>query len=486
MKRIAFIVGIIYCFTACNIEIVDGPEIPKDEATPQIELILPDAEMVHLYSTATPNENYIDSIWVIAFNGPTSTATKQWVEKIDTLIARNGYASQLLPQLAHEPNPKTQWEAGNWRFVCIANVNSVDTAGVVYPTDINARFRLDEQRFYEGKHLPMYGEFIWSASSGYTCVMKRAVAKVQVQMGTSVSDVTGNFDADNVTYRIYNALAEGTIQPPASGIGSGIGLQTPYNYYNLLQAGSATEQNTNVYLYEFESSRYIANGTSPGIPTPIPGLRPDTTFHVDRQHIILQKYNSIPNNTTYYRLDFYNPITKTFLDTERNHHYLFTINRVRSEGYQTFDEAQNNPGSNIEYTIRIDDGAIRSSSNGQYAIVTTNVLPRYLNSLDTLSLVGTAGSGNDHIVVMARIQVPTLQMATSWYTSTLNKIELEDTQYFEFSPLSNDFLQDPTFPPTPEPVSIRVKTGTPSGTIGVLTFHVGNITQKVYFRFEEA
>ena len=476
MKRVAFFIVCIFCLSACNNEVMEGPKIPTDEMNPRIELIMPDAEIVNLYSTATFNENFIDSVWVIAFN---SSGQKQWVELIpDSLITRNGYASQLLPQLAHEPQ-------NGMTIVCIANVNatSVDTAGGAWPiSDINTRFKLDEQGFYEGKHLPMYGDFTWQLSSGYTCKMMRAVAKVQVQMGTSVSDVTGNFSAENVTYKIHGGLGQGTIQTPPPGVvGSGVYrfTNTPVRYL-LQDTVHATELNTNSYIYEFPSSNHYANGTGIGgtdAPVLIGGTKPDTTFHVDRQHIILEKDNS-PQATTYYRLDFYNPVTKQFLDTKRNFHYLFTINKVRSEGYLSLQQAQNNPGSNIEYDIFIEDGANRITSNGQYGIVTTG-------EMDTVVFKGIADGGN-YTIVSARMQLPS-QMA-SLDATTRNNITVEaitgtdPTAFYDLAPLA---LPNPVVPLTNTPITVKIKTGTPNGTKGVLTFHLGNITHRVYFQYQQ-
>ena len=113
---------------------MNEPDLPPENTMPQIELFMPDTETVHLYSTATASENTIDTVWVLAFN---SGGAKQWVEKIPgTLITRNGYASQLLPQLNNEPQL-------GWTIVCIANVDpNPDTASVTHST-INDCFKLD-------------------------------------------------------------------------------------------------------------------------------------------------------------------------------------------------------------------------------------------------------------------------------------------------------------------------------------------------------
>ena len=468
MKRIAFLIVSIFCLTSCNNEVINEPDIPPENTTPQIELFMPDTETVNVYSTATSNENTIDTIWVLAFN---SSGVKQWVEKIPgTQITRNGYASQLLPKITHEPQL-------GWTIVCIANVDpNPDTLNVTHST-INNCFKLDVNGYYYGtEFLPMYGEFLWQPSTGYTCEMRRAVAKIQVQMGTSVSiaDSIGNFSAENVTYKLHNGGKAGYIQPAGTIQGyPDLTQVSSRERYLMLQNSSSNEKETNIYLYEYPSSNTTCLGASVN----------DTDFSPARQHITLHKANA-PGDTTFYRMDFYNPITGKYLDTERNHHYLFTINKVRSEGYRTLNQAQNNPGSNIEYIIEINDGATRATSNGQYAVVTTNLLRFIPGSMDTLSLFGVAGSSNTYPVVSARIQLPSQMAPSSWYGPTRRDIEVQPANYFEL--VGNDYLQPPTTPPTNETVSIRILAGTPSLNVGVIIFYVGNITHKVYFRYQYA
>ena len=459
MRRIAFLFVSICYFTACNNEMIDNQANPIDKPKSQIELFLPDAQTVSLYSTAAPRENTIDTIWVIAFNG----STKQWVEKIPgTDIVRNGEAFQLLPQLTHIP--QTGWNG--WKFVCIANVDpNPDTSTVnLTPTNINNCFKLDVNNYYNGdEHLPMYGEFIWSSSGGYTCVMERAVAKIQVQLGTSVSDVTGNFTADNVVYSVRNAGNAGYIQPTTPMLGyPSTGWVTSADRY-LLQKSSVTEKDLNLYLYEYPSAT----------KTGLNGNVLDTDFDPARQHIILRKTN--PSMTdTYFRLDFYDPIAKKYMDTKRNHHYLFTINKVRSEGYTSLGQAQNNPGSNIEYTIEKVDGTTRIATNGQYAIVATG-------GLDTLNFIAPTYNA-PYTVLSARIYLPT-QMTSGLASGTINTIAVQEVSgaypgAFSISPAAL-----PTPPTSLTPIQVSVSSGTPTGTIGVITFRLGNITHRVYFKY---
>ena len=471
MKRIAFLLAIFYCLMSCNNEVMNGLDKPTDDTKPQIELIMPDAELVHLYSTATESENTIDTVWVLAFNG---SGAKLWVEKIPgSQITNNGYASQLLPKLTHEPNLGET-------IVCIANVDpNPDTVNVSY-SSINSYFTIQSKGYYYGaESLPMYGEFVWQPATGYTCEMTRAVAKIQIQMGTGVSiaDSIGNFSAENVSYKIYRGGGAGTIQPPTSGVSSG-GYQylPPIEPRYLLQKENVTEQDINTYIFEFPSSTHIASG---GPPTLIPLANPADSFYDERLHIILEKDNgSAP--PTYYRLDFYNPVTKKFLDIQRNHHYIFTINEVRSEGYRTIEEAKLNPGSNIEYTIEIGDGATRVASNGQYAIVTTGGLDTVVFNISAYDAPET--------VVYARFQLPAEM--SSLASGTYNSIELQSitptysNAYYDLSPTVLTNANTPiTVKVRPAPASKPLDAVTFDDATGVLIFRLGNIKHQVYFKF---
>lgn len=457
MKRIAFFLTCFYCLTACNNVIMDDGQdiIIPDDTNPQIELLLPNAKTVSVYSTATESENTIDILWALAFNNG-----KKWVEKIEgARIYRNGSAAQLLPKLLHVP------ENGD-TIVCIANcdpVTSADTIGVTQAT-ISDRFRTRGVRgyYYGGEHLPMYGSFIWSDNSGYTCIMERSVAKVQVQLGTSVSDVTGNFTTDNLSWMIYNGAYAGRIKPtsPMEYISypySDLWMFTEESY-RLLQDGNATQREKSIYLFEYPTSIYDFKGRS---------ISSDVQFDSLRQCILLKKFNAI-NDTSYYRLDFYDFAKEKFIDTKRNHHYLFTINKVRSEGYNNIWDALKNPGSNIEYTIEIQDDAKRIISNGQYAIVS------YANA-DTIDVLYNATSNllMPDLAFDARFLFP---VSSPYYPGLRNEITVSPSTQFSVN------TSQLTGSRSPIEITVLNPMTTPNLTLGYLDFYLGNIHYRVVLR----
>ena len=459
MKRITWFIISILCITACKEEIVISKEKGQNEM-PSIELRIPEGSLM-TYSTATPNECWINKLWVLEFTSTNVIRAMQLIDGSD--IYYNGQAVQLLPQLKTIPLQGST-------IVCIANSDAV-----IYPhpdstlinlNNLSTHFPIMQKPFYtEADSLPMFGKIVnWGdITSSYTCEMTRAVAKIQIQMGESVDDVTGSFSYDNVTYAIYNSAVSGYIEPQSSPSGRTSSSPLPSGAFNLLQ----NPDNTNVYIHEFAAGTQLGVGGS---------AIANNVFHANRQHIILTtEAGGIPS---YYRLDFINPLTNLFLDTERNYHYLFTINKVRSKGYQTLAQAQNNPGSNIEYTINVSDGgqptATRTISNGQYAILLEGSFVD-----DTITFAGTLAGGS--IVVkdlIASYQLPA-EMSSGLAPGTRNEITVESISI----PGVFTAITPNTLSPSPSSFNINVATNTPGNTIGRITFHLGNISYSIYVRF---
>lgn len=445
MNRIAFFIASIFCFIACDNN-SDYPEIPEIDS--QIKLIMPDAEKVSVYSASNESECKINNIWVLEFDRITDLAVNS--EHIDgSKIVKNGEATQLMPQLSFKPT------IGN-KIVCIAN--SVRTAAVPIgysyndindksvtigfpPYDHSSIIYPWKFWFKSGDYLPMYGEMEWS-SDNYTCIMTRSVAKIQVQMGTSVSDATGQFSAETVKYWAHMMPTYGFIKPePNTNLS-----WSDTDLLNLMQKEGATDVKTTAYVYDFPSSTKALTGATIS----------DNTFHINRPNIILT--NELPNDTTFYRIDFYDPATKKFMDIERNHHYIVTINKIRSAGYKTYAEARDHPASNIEYTIKVEDNSQSITSNGQYAIV-TNMDTAYVD----------AGVSNV-IIATVRYQLPSEMTALS--SHLLSNSSISVTSGSGLTLVSPNSFQG--FTPN-QNENLIVSTTTAFVNEGIITFKLGNI-----------
>ena len=423
MKRITFFILSILCFTACN-DIANDIRIEDD--APQIQLVMPDATEVKVYSTATESECRIGEIWVYVFDKATGNYVHhEQIDGADIVVSTRNQAVQLLPQLKPNPMPSSTSSFLDGKIiVCVAN-SGKPNPGTINRSAIDAAFSLTTTTSFSGGDLlPMYGWFEFTANGNFTCEMERVVAKVQVQMGTSVSDVTGSFDAETVTYSIRNVQNSGRVaSTPSSGT-----TNTPD--FSLVQKNNATQSQTHAYVYETMSSA------------------PNTTFAANRHHILLRAGAS-----SYYRLDFYNPIDSTFFDIERNHHYLFTINKIRSAGYASPTEAQKFPGGNIEYTVRV-DGSGYATSNGQYAIATVDTV--FVPVPGSVSITAKAIFPSE----MGTISTPADFPAPNTITAT--PATLMSATSFAVGDLSAG-----------KSITITAPAGFTSGTI---TFRLGNIT----------
>ena len=463
MKRITWFIIIILCIAACK----DAMVIPSDteqKRMPSIELRIASDSIV-TYSTATANECWINKLWVLEFNGNT-LENMQLIDGAD--IFHNGSAVQILPQLDVMP------QDGN-TIVCIANSDAVTdphpNMSSINRSNLNTYFPIIAKAFHtETDALPMFGYINdWgNTNSSYTCEMTRAVAKIQLQMGESVEDVTGNFSPETVTYTVYNSAISGLIEPQSAPYGTTSPVSHHSAAFNLLQKSSPA--NTNVYIHEFASATTLGVGG---------GTIDQDTFDEDRQHIILTKVSGA--DTRYFRLDFINPLTNRFLDTERNFHYLFTINKVRSEGYVDLLQAQKNPGSNIEYTINVSDGnqpkATRIISNGQYAILVEGSFEG-----DSISFSGLSGTVAKIGDLNAGYQLP--PQMSSLAPGTLNAITVA-TYTPSASPTAFTLLNPNTLDiiPSSSGFEVLVENGTLPGTVGVITFYLGNMTYKIYIKY---
>ena len=408
----------------CYDEIIPEPPTPTPNAQ-QIQLLIPDAEKVTVYSEATVRENYIDNCYVITFNS--SSALKEW-EKIDvSRIVRNGQATSLLPSL------NIEIDAGD-RVYVICNIDTAfartNIGGLVNESNINTVFRPAKDYYFGGDALPMSGSIdSWSLTS-YTVTLIRAVAKVTVQLGEtfelSIADYEEHqypsgyhygfwdpkdFYESEVGFIIGNyGGASNILQNPNPNILSQNIVVPNLSYYATATEGrvirftqhAKKEREMSFYISEYPSRTRTSSG----------GTVAEDDWDKQRQYILMMPGMLEDSNEEYYqkwihstqfeclawRLDFiqydgYDAVNKKhkykYLDIRRNHHYTFVINKIKSLPYAWWDDGTNtiklfgwhtenygdphdamtNHGSNIEYLVRVnEDWANHTYSNGQYAL----------------------------------------------------------------------------------------------------------------------
>jgi hypothetical protein len=331
----------------------------------QFTLIMPEPT-VFTYSTATESECSINELWVLVFENATQTGALRH----DTIISSiddfyKGKARQLLPQLpykADELNGKTIVFIANSGYTKASPPSNYKT--MTYG-EINSKFAttLLMKFFRDNDHLPMYGELKdWSSTNpNYSCEMIRSVAKIQMKFSDRLMDEQPA-TLSHPRYTLHNFPESGYIKP--SDTTSWIPTSTATftgSQFALLNKLHPT-LGTTAFIHEYAASTRTVMGTE---------IDP-TKFNKDRPFLLLRdgpddKYE---NSTSFWRLDFYDVLAKEFIDIKRNCHYIFTIDKINSAGYPNMNAAEINPGSNIEYTIKVSDGASHVTSNGQYAVET--------------------------------------------------------------------------------------------------------------------
>jgi hypothetical protein len=406
-------------FTRCTDHYVTG----EDETAPRIGLLIPAANDVTVYSSASPRENFIEDCCVVAFK---SNGDYRDAELIDvSKIINNGGDAALLPQLSF------RIESGDKLYV-ICNTGLTALPNTITEANINSTFKPAKDYYFEGDALPMSGSLTYAINSDLVVTLTRAVAKVQVKLGDSydrgdhpVIDAYyrhnwnwSMFQEDLCGFIICNYGGRSNIMPDPSSLSKNeadfalhnISSHNTGDFYAIYDKcirfmqyapeydPFATDVTTcaSFYISEYPSSQYNTD-----ISTPIPDNQFDEKriFMLMMSEVVTSRSPALPSpsNTDYsgmWRLDFYDAATKKYIDIKRNHTYTFTINKIRSAPY--FEETRkrnyntllnnypdtptntweaqraqvlHNPGSNIEYTIAVeDDWAHTTYSNGQYAL----------------------------------------------------------------------------------------------------------------------
>ena len=222
----------------------------------------------------------------------------------------------------------------------------------------------------------------------------RSVAKVQIKLGESFNigglenvpewyDFAVKYDERKSGFIIgnyggkSNMLASGGLSQNISGQSAFYGTTSENKFIRFLQYADSEDYMT-LYINEYPNSTKDSEGNT--IANNVFNEKRCFLLMVDQ---ISQGSSTLGNGTktNAWRLDFYDPANKIYLDIKRNNHYTFVVNKIRSMPYVyngthtvsnafTGDqEAWHNPGSNIEYEVMVQENwATHNYSNGQYAL----------------------------------------------------------------------------------------------------------------------
>ncbi len=367
----------VLCLTGC---LKDDTQSPCGAAqTGGIRLTLAIGDMrdeeIVTRSAVSTQECTITKLSVLLFDK--STGKFKESEEIDIRTQLSGSNGDKLRTLTVNLSP-----AVGDKIVIVANYeqNGTLTEGNSTTADINSvyksSFNSEFMPFDEG--LPMSGETTYS-DSGVTCWLYHSVAKVQVRLADGLTLDGQAVTTDNSSWGIGNYLLvtsalvygqpTGTIALNPGIKESDFTDRTPQNTIDDASSQDESVMNRG-YLVEYPNAKY-AKQQEVDI----------TEFDAGRTCVFLRLRGfDAKSRDNYYRLDFSRQLRSTgldqgasneFLDIRRNTHYVFLITKIKSRGYRTQEEALANPGSNIEYTVTVEDGEWESiSSNGQYAVKT--------------------------------------------------------------------------------------------------------------------
>lgn len=336
-----------------------------------IQLSIPDAELVQVRSIATERECIIEDIQVFVYNDTHTVAPMYYQEgKKNELsfLFGNGTASPTITLKDYVPHN------GDRIYVVCNLTNNASVSGegdflletTISETQLrsyNSQGKIEGFSCLQGKErtFPMYGWIEWNEkATSNVCLLTRCLAKVTVDAGADLfSGKQVYWEWRNLNYSDF--VLDSEYQGIYQGAINAVGIS---GKYNLVSATTPVDETvglvTTYYPLEYKHSVYALGNEVD-----------EKTFSKDRAMLLLTVQNPDGSNREYYRLDIWDKETGKYLDIVRNHSYRFNIAKVKSRGYASEQEAYQNPGSNIEYTITVTDQWSQGFvSNGQYLVKT--------------------------------------------------------------------------------------------------------------------
>ena len=333
-----------------------------------IRLSIPDAELVQVRSVANESECKISGIQVFVYNDSHTSSPVYYQEGTtdSSFLFGNGTASPTVTLKEYIPADKE-------RIYVVCNLTNRSSVSGTGNFLVDETVSEEQLRNYasqglikgisnlkdEGQSIPMYGWMEWNENAtSNVCLLTRCLAKITVDAAADL--FTGKqvyWEWKNLNYSDfvldseYRGIYQGAINGAATS-----------GKYDLLSATTPVDESiglvTTYYPLEYKHSVYaLGNGVD------------EKKFSQDRSMLLLTVQNPDGSNKEYYRLDFWDKETGKYLDIVRNHAYRFNITKLKSKGYTSAQEAIQNPGSNIEYTITVSEKwAQKFNSNGQYLV----------------------------------------------------------------------------------------------------------------------
>lgn len=340
----------------------DGIEVPAVAEPPRLVLSIPETDEVAVTRAATAAECRINTLYVLIYR----TGSLQHRQVVASGITGNGTATPSVPLNYKVQNNDVVYVVANPGATVAASLDALGTGAS--EGGLSALLVYDNPAYTTKSQpsggMPMFGKLAWSAGTN-TCQMARSMAKV------TVSAADGLFTGKTLKYALAGAPAITSMEVTISSAGeyaipNVVPISGPWG--TDIDASDLVAPPAAHYCAPYPVSTAAGSGVT----------LDKNTFDSRRTALILAVEDV--TGTEYYRLDFSTQTAPTapsddasneYLDIAPNTHYTFDITRVRSGGYSTPQEAQDNPGSNIEYTVTVSGQEWTSAtSNGQYLVKT--------------------------------------------------------------------------------------------------------------------
>ncbi len=303
--NVVVLLSFLFIFASC---VEDDYETSTNRNNSYVTLQLPEEAVVEVKSRSIVNENAVDDVLVFLF--------RDGKAKYQSFVAPANGGNTVSFTLT-----KFAVEAGETLYVvCNTGVSSINAT--------NADDFLSELTFSdEDNKMIMYGsKEINGVSNNLSIQLERMLAKVTLASNIAMS-----------SWKICNVPTKGFVG------------------------------RTNIYPTDVTFDRELSPATLTDNVYFVPRTDNSTTT-LPKTYLLVQL-----TGRGWYKLDFCNhtgELDETanvpVLDLESNTHYIFNIETVNSNGYETETEAAANPGSNVVYSMTT-TGSI-GESNGQYML----------------------------------------------------------------------------------------------------------------------
>ena len=365
----------------------DDTQTPAAVKRDILQLSVPGQATVSVYSTEDENECRLFNYWMLVFR---SGALVHKQTEASVAPTANGTTSPSIVLDSFQPAPGDMiYVVANAPAGLAANLNGLSAGSTESGLSSRLIFAnpVFSQKTQPATGQPMFGKTEWTDAGQNVCLMVRALAKITVEVEPALSSPGERWADKTLQWEIIGAPQQTSIETTYNPATKCYEIPDPTLYYLGWGASKGTPDDLSTTLY---SASYPNATVASGNQTVS-----KNDFSKGRTALMLYVSDNISGQTEYYRLDFSRQTRTTsldhsaeneFLDIDCNTHYTFRIRSVKSDGYTTYAEAWQNPGSNIEYTVDgsgYDGGSV--TSNGQYGLLISEEKALVFSDVSTLT-----------------------------------------------------------------------------------------------------